>query len=246
MIPYGRKFQMRVFKVLIYLIALLLMLAFAPMANAFNLDIGMDYLSGNDKSLSYMLGAGINLGKDVSLTSRIRHTEFNDRTIKQQGFIRASCDPEITKVWALWFYEQFGYDQVKKIELEHFIGGGVKYIVHESDKTKYSLSGGYVKHSQRLRSPESTNDVHRWSCRLKVKSRSKYFTLFGSEMSAVLFYQPNIEDFDDYLVTGELSFFYDLLKTVRVKLAVEDYYNSVPTVGQENEFLTSLSLCLSF
>lgn len=233
-------------KLIICAIVLLLIAAFAAPAHAFNLDIGMDYLSGKDESLSYVLGAGIDLAKDVSITSRVRHTEFNDKEIKNQGFIRASCDPEITKTWALWFYEQFGYDQVKKIELEHFIGGGLKYILHESDKTKYSLSGGYVKHSQRFRSPEWINDVNRLSWRFKVKSRSKYFTLFGSEMSVVLFYQPNIENFDDYLITAEVSFFYDILKNVRFKVLMEDYYNSVSTLNQKNEFLTTFMLALSF
>jgi len=227
-------------------IVVLLIASFATIGHAFNLEIGMDYLSGQDESLSYALGAGIDLGKDVSITSRIRHMEFNDKEIKNQGLIRASCDPEITGPWALWFYEEFGYDNVKDIELEHFIGGGLKYMLHESDKTKYSLSGGYVKHSQRFSSPEWTNDVDRLSWRFTVKSRSKFFTLFGSEMSAVLFYQPNIEDFDDYLVTGDLSFFYDILKNVRFKLSIEDYYTSVPTVKEKNEFLTSLNLCLSF
>lgn len=213
-------------------------------AYATEVDIGLDYISSTDESRSLVLGVTVPVFTDASISSQIRYAKHNNEVSQNQGLLRAGWDPKLTKDWSLWFYEQVGYDRPKLIQVENFMGGGPKYILHKSNTSKYSISAGYVNHYQEILDGDISN-IHRLSVRVKVRQLLDTESP-GPELTAILSYQPNIEDPDDYLFNGEINLSYAIQKGITLKVYLQDHYRSVSEIPQKNELLTGLKLALSF
>ncbi len=213
------------------------MLARSRRAHGAELNIGLHYLSGQHASRSLNLGLKLPIYEGGLFSSKIRYGKHDDEIVQNQGYLRLSYDPRINEVWSLWFYEQVGYDKPKEIDVESFTGGGPKYMLYESDISKASISWGYLYHYQELE--DESKDINRLSLRLKGKTKVGTLDLFG-----IAFYQPNIEDFDDYLASGEIGLSMAIVQNLNLKLSIEDHYRSM--LDEPNEFLTSLSLQITF
>ncbi len=206
-------------------------------AQGAELDIGLNYLSGQHASRSLNLGLKLPiLNEAVLLSSRVRYGKHDDEIVQNQGVFRLSADPKIQDKWSAWLYEELGYDKPKGIDVENFVGGGLKYSFYEG----YSFSGGYLYHYQEI--GDLSEGINRLSFRLKGKrTLSKWG---GPNIFGVMFYQPNIEDFDDYLASGEIGLSMAIVQNLGLKLSIEDHYRSM--LDEPNEFLTSLSLVVEF
>lgn len=206
-------------------------------AQGAELSLGLNYLSGQHDTRSLNLGLNMPLRNDKAIfSSKLRYGKHDDEIVQNQGYVRLGYDPSLTKTWSLWFYEQIGYDKPKDIDFESFIGGGPKYTFYQSDTSKASASFGYLYHYQ------EDKQVNRLSLRLKGKNKLDLLGLF--DLFAVAFYQPNIEDFDDYLADAEVGLSIAILDDLRLKLSIEDHYRS--TLKDKNEFLTGLHLVVRF
>lgn len=203
-------------------------------AHGAELDIGLNYLSGQHETQSLNLGLKVPfLNEKALFSSKIRYGSHDDEIVQNQGHLRLNYDPAINEKWSLWFYEEAGYDKPKGIDFESFTGGGPKYILYQSDTSKASASVGYLYHYQ------DNKEANRLSLRLKGKSRLALFNIY-----AVAFYQPNIEDFEDYLADAEIGVSIAIVEDLRLKLSIEDHYRSM--LDEKNEFLTGLHLVVKF
>lgn len=223
------------------------------LAHGAELDVGLSFLKGvSDKTgvdLSLKAETGI-----LSGSAKIKYAEQDGDLSENQGQLQVGYDPVLSGQWSLWFYDELGYDTVRDISLENFAGGGPKYVLHESAKAKYSVSAGYLNHYREL-ADGTTEDMHRLSFRFKARqwlyldvilpARDKIVGS-GPEINVVVFYQPNVEDFDDYIMTGELSVKYGLSKQTSLKLKVEDKYRSTAIADAKNELRTVVALSINF
>lgn len=206
---------------------LIFLILFFPLQTlAGDLDIGLSAKSGITDSQSFYLGLDTKI-KEISLVSKLNYGERNDLEIENKAFLRLGYDPKLNDKWSLWFFDQAGYNKLRKIDFENFFGGGPKYSFCKN----FSVSIGYLQHHQKIES--DTLDINRLSLRLKGKVKS---------FKAVIFYQPNLEDLDDYIFTGEASIKQKIAARLSLKLSLTDQYRSRPETDEKNELSVILSL----
>ena len=211
----------------ISIIILALCLSGYPLpVKAGSFDIGLSTTSGITDSRSLYLGLDTKI-KGVSLVSKLNYGEQNNLEIENKAFLRLGYDPKLNDKWSLWFFDQAGYNKLRKIDFENFFGGGPKYILYKD----FSISAGLLQHHQKIEN--DTIDINRLSFRLKGKINS---------FKVVIFYQPNLEDFDDYIFTGEASIEQEIASRVSLKLILTDQYRSRSEIDEKNELSLVLSL----
>ncbi len=210
------------------------------LSRAGELDLGLSYLSGITEKRLLAISLQAEKGT-VSGSTEIRYAQEEGAVSENGGHIRLGYDPKISERWSLWFLDQLGYDERRGIDLENFAGGGPKYTFEMLDsKLKTSLSAGLLQHHIRYEDDPVTN-----TARLSLRPKLRYQISNDLSFRLVAFYQPNIEDFEDYIIIGETSLKYDLTKKAGLKIKVEDEYRSVSRC-ENNDLRAVLALAIYF
>lgn len=217
-------------KILSTIIVILCLSGYPLSVNAGSFDIGLSTTSGITDSRSLYLGLDTKI-KEISLISKLNYGERNNLEIENKAFLRLGYDPKLNDKWSLWFFNQAGYNKQRKIDFENFFGGGPKYTFYKD----CSISAGLLQHYQKMEN--DTLDRNRLSFRLKGKIKS---------FKAVIFYQPNLDDFDDYIFTGEASIRQKIASQLSLKLTLTDQYRSISLTNEKNELSLILSLGIGF
>lgn len=185
--------------------------------------------SNNQLSKSYLTTIDFSEeDESLELMAHYEYGKINNEVNNDAGYINILYDREILKnKWALWFNGYFGYDKSLCIDTENKIGAGIKYyfikkkILLEDDDfywRKFSLSGGGLYHFVSERDPitgEITNIGNgRYSIRLKYTDNIFKF---------IYFYQPSMDDNDDYITKYISSVV--LLHDKEIKSKLEFFYN---------------------
>ncbi|MCK5020643.1 MAG: DUF481 domain-containing protein, partial [Candidatus Peribacteraceae bacterium] len=203
------------------LIAVLFLTMLSGTAFADSLDIGFDsdQNSVNSRTLS------VRADKEISaiyFSAEYNKSKVADIIATDDGFIRVGFDPKITDKWHLWFYGEFGFNNMMGINIENFLGGGPKYIITSGPNHKLSASFGLLYHYQEL-SDNTEDKIGRLSTRIKGFYHIKDF-----EFSSVAGHQPNISDLDDdYILYGEAVIVWKMRENIRMKYIITDEYRSV-------------------
>ena len=204
------------------------------------LDLGLSYHSGIHSKKGLDIGFNTK-NETILLSARVSYAEEKNRVFENRGHVRLGYDPELSQQWSLWFFDELGYDEKRMIDVENFAGGGPKYSLFDDEQLKASLSVGLMQHHIRYED-DQIRDMIRLSLRPKVRWQ------ISDEFSFALiaFYQPNIEDFADYIMSGEAALKYSLTQKVGLKLRVEDEYRSISKVDENNSLRTVLALSVNF
>lgn len=173
-------------------------------------------------------------------SAKIRYKRREDRMSKNHGQLKLGYDPIINELWSLWFFERSGYDRKQDIDLENFAGGGLKCRLINREDLKFSISGGFLHHH--LNYEEDIDNLMRFSLRFKnAKQFSKNISF-----NFMIFYQPAIGSFKDYIIDAETSIKYNFTERLGMKLKIEDMYRSVTEMDEKNDLRTSLHITIDF
>jgi len=207
---------------------LFILLRLPTFAHALTLDVDLSMLSGvvDSQSQKFELNSSI-----LNTTLRYRYEKIDDKTKENNVLLRSGYDPRLTDLWSLWSFAQLGYDKIREIDFESYIGGGLKYYLLED----FSISLGYLQHHQKFESDSS--DTNRISLRLKGQWEFNKIL----KLSTIIFYQPDLE-FEDRIFSSEASLKYKINEVFSTKLLLIDQYRSASRVDENNE----LSIILAF
>ena len=220
---------------------LFILCGFGIAAFAGTFDMGLNYASGisNKKGVntsfevkkgSFSFGLDFNYAKQDGLTSQ-----------DNMGF-GIGYDKKVSKKWSYWLFNLSKYDRMQKINIENFCGGGPKYTFIETKKlTILSLSSGFLQHYIDYENIENKNLI-RFSGRLKtsfmiVEDMSFYFSGF---------YQPDMADFNNYIIRIITGLSHSITKTISLKFKVHNLYRSVTEAKKNNDFTSTLALSVNF
>lgn len=233
-------------KLLTFLLTIFFLFISTIPLNATSLDLGtsLDFGAMDSRTLSlnaetkiYRLvsirapgwRADIEFNDPIVLKTELQYSETEDGVTKNNGFFRAGYDPRLDESWSLWFFEEIGYRHLVDYETENFAGGGVK---HNFSKNT-SISFGYLHHYLEIENL-GTENTDRWSLRLKAKS---------SWGGMVIFYQPDIRDFEDYILRSE-AYVKHQLDNRYIKFSVKDQYRT--SWEHRNELSAIFSVGIEF
>jgi len=209
----------------------LLILLFPLQVFAGDLDVGLFAKSGITDSQLLYFGIDTEI-KKISLISKFNYGKQNSLKIENNAFLRLGYDSKLSEKWSLWFFDQIEYNKLRKIDFENFFGGGPKYSFCKN----FSISAGYLQHHQRIE--YDTLNINRFSFRLKDKVKLFRVVAF----TGIIFYQPNLKDFDDYIFTGEASIKQKIAARLSLKLLLTDQYRSRSETDEKNDLSLILSL----
>lgn len=228
--------------VIITLVAVAVMLLVTqscqPSAYAGELELGATATQGESRTASYLIGLEHKLGP-VGLDASYRYGTTDDETTTDQGYLGLAYDHDLSHRWSVWVFNRSGFNHVRGIDFENFLGAGPKYYLIKDSTTRLSMSVGYL--NQYTDYADGVGEtVHRMSYRPKLSHIKD-----GREFRAVFFYQPALSDPDDYITISEASYKVAISDTLALKAAVEDEYRSVAT-GARHETLQYISLTVRF
>ena len=212
-------------------------------AHSAEIDLGATEHDGSFDSQAYH--AGINAsGKEFSFNAQWNHSKIFNVVSVDNGSLRFGYDTELLNPirlqsynhWGLWIFEQVGYNNIRGIHFENLLGIGPKYIFIRTPLMSASLSTGIIYHYED--GSTGKRNLARLSIRPKVKVSGGSTTV-----SFVAFYQPDIEDFKDYIINAKLVSEQKVTKTLSLKLVLTDEYRSI-TEGSKNEFIRMLMMSI--
>ncbi len=169
--------------------------------------------TNNDSSNTY--ASTIKIVDDIedilSINISYEYGKTDNVVSKDVGSISIGYDPEINERWGLWVVETAGYNNIIGVKYENLFGVGLRYYIFKNDYGKFSISGGVLYHYI------SDQEEGRYSWRLK----------YGNDIiSAVYYYQPSIEDGNDYIAKFDGSIKVAEYKKVDVKVYYKTEYRS--------------------
>lgn len=215
------------------LVSTLLMLLLASHAYALEVNLGVTDHSGAADSVNYHADVSVS-NKEAYASAEWNYGMVEDIKTSDNGHMKIGYDPRINMRWSLWFFNRTGYNDVRGIQIETFLGFGPKYTFIRNAYEKVSLSAGYLYHYEDHRTASKRTK------RLSIRPKASYK---GNDMaiSFVAFYQPDIEDFDDYILMGRFKVDYKIKGGYTIGVLLDDEYRSV-TEGEKNELTKMLVL----
>jgi hypothetical protein len=230
----ARAFWMELFKKILIIIGLALLGILLGLAmNAFGAEIDLGATERDGSVASQTYHAGLNVKSENAYASiEWNYGKIANIVTVDRGVLRFGYDPEISNNWSFWLFNQTGYNNPRGIIVENLLGAGPKYTFVKTQNISASLSSGIIYHYED--GPNGSRNLARLSVRPKAKiSDSK------ASISFVGFYQPNLEDFGDYIITAKLISEHKVTERMSMKLILSDEYRSI-TKGSKNEFTRML------
>lgn len=219
-------------------VMLFIALAFQPFAHAGELELGATITQGESHTVTGLIGIEHKAG-DTALSASYRYGETDGYITTDKGSLSTIYNLDVSDRWSLWLFNKAGFNHVKGIDAEDFIGFGPKFYMVKNPSMTLSMSAGYLhQYTEHETSPSST--THRMSYRLKFSMKDG-----DSESSAIFFYQPGIEDPQDYLTMSKAFYKVALNDALALKVVVEDEYRSIDEAPR-HETLGYISLVMRF
>ena len=196
--------------------AILMSLLITVPAWALKGDLGY---TGTSRTDTYVLSVNHQIGP-WSFYADYRYGETDDVTTTDQGYLNVIYDHKFSDRWSVAGGNKTGFNSVRGIDVENFLGAGPKYYIVRNDTTKLSFSVWYLSQYTEY-SDKDSEAVHRMSYRPKFSYRKG-----AHEVKAVFYYQPSLDEPDDYFTIAEASYSVKISDTQSVGFRFKDEYRS--------------------
>jgi hypothetical protein len=227
--------NIKVVTITLVIVAVMLLVTQAcqPSAYAGELELGAMLKYGESRTATGLLHIEHRAGP-ATLNLDYSYGETDGEISTDKGSFNIGYDRDLADRWSLWLFNKAGFNRVRGIEVEDFLGFGPKYYIVKDSSMKLSLSAGYLL--QYTEYDTGINEsTHRMSYRLKG-SKS-----YGNSIaSAGFFYQPGVGDPNDYITIAKASYEVAITNTQGLKVGGEDEYRSIAE-GARHEGLVYIS-----
>jgi len=170
----------------------------------------------NSFGLNFTSNNGVEIGKfGLNLTTSYSN-RFNTKLYENELINRTNVEYDNIK-WNLFISHQFSYSLLRKINSDNLVGAGFGFKINNIDYSKISIS--YAIMYQNINNL-ITEDKYYWrhSIRTKFKFEREAFNL-----SFEYFYQPNITNFQDFIILGQTKL--SLFSNKPFSLIIQDVLN---------------------
>jgi ATP-dependent helicase HrpB len=126
-------------------------------------------------------------------------------------------------------------DDIAEIDYRATFGPGVGLYLIKNDSTAFSVEGGlaYVW--------EEVADIEDDYLALRLAESFEYMFAENSKIWQSLAYMPDVEDFDNYLITAEVGVEAPLQGKLNLRVVLQDKYDSQPGEGLDKNDLTLIA-----
>lgn len=198
-------------------------------------EMGLETKRGNTDKDNYKASIRVTYDNNVSYATwaefsgeygRSRHIKDTSKAFSHLRYIHALTDDENLRYE---FFGQLENDKFKDIHSKILGGGGLRYRVLNSPHNgkSYFGFGGFFE-GVRYTNPNinSSEDNARLNSYLAYTVKISDMSTF----SYVLYYQPKVDDFSDYILANELELKVAILKKLFLKLNLSMIQDKKPAV----------------
>ena len=207
----------------------------------FNWDVS--FLSGNTEE--FLFKDGLRLKYDdlenwnFSLSTKHKFLMQGDVTKEHKGFGTVKTDYLPHNIFSVFLFSTHGWDESSKVEYHGDIGLGGKYefLMYPEDAAKYKKSPGYrysisaailYEHEQFAQTAfRDPRDLARLSFRFK----GEHHLYKNFVVKVVVFFKPNVEDFEDWSLSVSLKAKWELTKILAFRFGYEFEETTVVSPG---------------
>jgi len=189
-------------------------------------DNNSSYVLWSDFVFAYGKASGETNTNKTYAHIRVVHTFFDIKKLNYEGFVQSETNE---------------FTNVKKKNLG---GGGLRYHENLKDYGNFYIGlGGFYEGIHYLTSldPQEQN--------FRINSYISYTKSFDKEskISYVMYYQPNVEDMKDYIVSNAIELQILVYKTLYLSFVVYYDVDSKPAVGiEDTDFTQKTSFIYKF
>ncbi|MBU0679728.1 MAG: DUF481 domain-containing protein [Verrucomicrobia bacterium] len=214
---------------------------------ATTVSLGATKTSGNSDTLLATLGVAAENGSEVNPARfGVEGTYGESETEDDSGRKQTDTTAENAKAYANYkrVLESgaYGYldgnvvhDDLADIDYRATAGPGVGFFVYKSDEASCGLEVGAAYIREKVAGVEDDYAAVRAAERYE-RQLSETAKLWQS-----IEYLPRADDFEDYLINGEIGIDAAVKENVSLRLVVQDKYDNTPAVGNDQNDLTIIS-----
>ncbi len=195
------------------------------------------FIFGNTIYVQYRNGKNL-----IFLINRFSWKKIDDIDIINKGVIHLRYNYKLTDVVSLEAFGQIQYNTISKIKSRQLVGGGTRFKLTEKEKFKAYLGTLFMyEYEKILNDPNPTiyHNNYRFSGYLS-------FGIFPSEnfiFTSTTFYQPRLDQFNDYRIYSQNSVSFRVFKKLSLLLTYAISYDTFPAAGipkTQYDFLNGL------
>jgi hypothetical protein len=140
--------------------------------------------------------------------------------------------------WKIESYSQIQYNQLLNQKIRTLVGAGIRGKILGKEKVKLFFGSSIFYEYEEIQPNNEFNRDFRWSNYLSWFMSFKHFSFSGTS-----YFQPKLEDFNDYRFAGQYTFETQITKKMRFKTDVNIFHDTRPP---ENVRSTISNLLLGF
>ena len=208
------------------------------------LDLQYNYQNNNNEELSLVNFSGIyqHKTKDLKnyflLLGNIDYSLANGEQLSNSGLIHFRYNRKLNKKIRLEAFTQYQYNKILGIESRNLIGIGPRYKINKSEKTVFYIGSLLMQEFEKTPDDTKTMSYRRLSNYLSLSIKNKANTL---EFASVVYYQPNINFWEDYRISSQTSLAFNITSKLQFVNSLNYGFDSyAPTnVSKKNIILTN-------
>ena len=207
-------------------------------------DLQYNYQNNNNEELSLVNFSGIyqHKTKDLKnyflLLGNIDYSLANGEQLSNSGLIHFRYNRKLNKKIRLEALTQYQYNKILGIESRNLIGIGPRYKINKSEKTVFYIGSLVMQEFEKTPDDTKTMSYQRLSNYLSLSIKNKANTL---EFASVVYYQPNINFWEDYRISSQTSLAFNITSKLQFVNSLNYGFDSyAPTnVSKKNIILTN-------
>ena len=223
-----------------YLIITFLLILPFSLYSKNEIDLSLKYFKKTKDNKGIVLSHKYEKSKFITKTD-IKYFKEGKNTSINEGSLSINYDQKLKEKYYIWYFNKNSYDKIKNIEFETLMGGGLKYLIINSQDILFDISNGLLYNKTAYRNFKDKEQI-RNSLRIKLKLiKEKLY-----EASFITFYQPDVSSFKDYIINSTFYLNYFLTDKISIKFKIEDTYRSYTYTNYYNDLYIDLLLSFRF
>ena len=208
------------------------------------IDLQYNYQNNNSEELSLVNFSGThqyktkNLKNYFLLLGNIDYSLANGEELSNSGLIHFRYNRKLNKKLRLEAFTQYQYNKILGVESRNLIGIGPRYKINKSEKNVLYIGGLLMQEFEKASDNTKTMSYQRLSNYLSLSIKNRAKTL---ELTAVVYYQPNINLWKDYRISSQTNLAFNITSRLQFVNSINYGYDSYApsNVSKKNIILSN-------
>lgn len=203
----------------------------SAMTNGFSGDFGtsLNFKNGNSEVLNLGFGLRVEFKKSKNLLFTVNDFEFEESRgtkVVNKGFSHLRYNYILNDFWTSEAFTQIEYNEFTRLDLRNLYGLGVRLNFFKNKTVKLVFGTAYLFEIESLKDQNSKDKNHRSSNYFLTKVSFERFAFLNT-----IYFQPNLNNFQDFRVLNESSLVFELSKSLSFKSSFKMRHDNEPPIN---------------